>query len=169
MRPTHLFAHDKYLSGSEFAIYGCAWPTGPMWAPTKDAPSDLAFALTGTDNYTSINLTTLVPSTVQDPVVGMINDVIEVSGDSDLFGFNAVAGQTYTISLRGAGATPLVDPFLVLRNNALAVLKTDDDGGDGINSLITFQRPIPAYVIDARAYPGRVSPAPTIDSQKCVR
>jgi hypothetical protein len=65
---------------------------------------------------------------IQDPVIGDVNDVIEVPGDFDLFGFSAVAGQTYTISLRGSGATPLADPFLVLRNNALAVVKTDDDG-----------------------------------------
>ena len=96
-----------------------------------------------------------MPSTVQDPVIGFVNDVIEVSGDFDLFNLNVVAGQTYTISLRGSGATPLADPFLVLRNNALAVVKTDDDGGDGINSLITFTAAYTGvYVIDARAYPG---------------
>src|SRR4030095_6969481 len=155
MRPTHLFAHDKYLSGSEFAIYGCAWPTGPMWAPTKAAPSDLAFALDGSTVFAPLTLAAPVSPEIQDPVIGFVNDIIEVSGDFDLFGFNAVAGQTYTISLRGSGATPLADPFLVLRNNALAVLKTDDDGGDGINSMITFTATYTGvHVIDARAYPG---------------
>ena len=155
MRPTHLFAHDKYLAGSEFAIYGCAWADGPMFASPKDASSEFSLSLGGDTIFAPLTLSTSVPPTITDPVVGTVGDVIEVPNDFDLFGVNLVAGQTYTISLRGSGATPLADPFLVLRNNALVVLNTDDDGGDGINSLLTFTAAYTGvHVIDARAFPG---------------
>ena len=49
-----------------------------------------------------------------------------------------VAGQTYVFSERGTGSTPLNDSFLVLFNPGGTLATFDDDGGNGIFSLITY-------------------------------
>ena len=92
-----------------------------------------------------------VPSTIQDPVTAQLTaNVVNVG-----FNVGLVAGQTYTFSLRGTGATPLPDSLLRLvadtnRNGVFGdqgdpdvegdedVVIFDDDGGDGLNSMITY-------------------------------
>lgn len=62
-------------------------------------------------------------------------------GEIDAYGVDLVAGQTYLFSVRGTGDSPLSDTFLYLSNSSLSaagLLQTDDDGGDGTNSLITY-------------------------------
>ncbi len=63
--------------------------------------------------------------------------MIDTAGDVDYFNIDLVAGQTYAIVLTGSGAAPLGDTFLSL-TRAGAVVATDDDGGAGVNSLLTF-------------------------------
>ena len=60
-------------------------------------------------------------------------------GETDAYGFNLVAGQTYMFSLYGSGGTPLPDTFLYIVDNTFTnLLAFDDDGGAGVNSLITY-------------------------------
>lgn len=56
----------------------------------------------------------------------------------DFYGFNLVAGQTYLFSAYASGATPLGDTFLYLADSTFALINYDDDGGAGVNSLLTY-------------------------------
>lgn len=87
----------------------------------------------------------VAPSTIADEgtltvtVGGSVSGVIDVDGDIDYITVTLTAGQTYSISMRGTGATPLVDPFLqVFATDGSTLIGTDDDGGNGVNSLYTF-------------------------------
>lgn len=82
-----------------------------------------------------------------------------ISGtEIDIYGISLVAGQTYLFSLRGTGTSALTDPFLYVIDNTLTsagILATDDDGGDGINSLLTYTASYTGtHYIGAAAYPG---------------
>ena len=82
-------------------------------------------------------------------VTALVNTV----GDVDLFNINLVAGQTYSFSLSGSGLNPLIDPILSL-TKAGVVVASDDDGGIGIDSLLTFTATQSGtYQISAAAYP----------------
>ena len=52
------------------------------------------------------------------------------------------------------GVSPLADSFLYLLDNTFTVIDADDDGGDGINSLLTYTAAYTGlHVIGAAAYP----------------
>ncbi len=86
---------------------------------------------------------------------GTATGVIDSSGDVDAFTVNLVAGQTYAISLRGTGDTPLADAFLTLSNSGGIVVASDDDGGQSHDSLLTFTATATGtYTIAAEGYPG---------------
>lgn len=88
-------------------------------------------------------------------VGGSASGEIGTAGDVDSYSFNVVAGQTYTVSLRGTGATPLPDTFLTLFNNVGVEVDTNDDGGTGTNSLLTFTATTTgSWEIQAEGYPG---------------
>ncbi len=81
------------------------------------------------------------PATIQVPIpaAGLtITDVIETDSDTDTFALDVIAGQTYLVSVRGTGASPLADTYVRLANAGLVEIKHDDDGGRGTNSLLTF-------------------------------
>ena len=81
---------------------------------------------------------------------GSVSGVIDFDGDSDTVSMTLTAG-TYMLSLRGTGANPLLDPYLASNNAGVA---DDDDGGVGINSLITFTVTTSGtYTFDVEAYP----------------
>ena len=61
-----------------------------------------------------------------------------VDGEFDLIPITVVSGQTYLVNLRGTGADPVQDTFLGLFDNAFDLINVDDDGGQGINSMMTF-------------------------------
>ncbi len=61
-----------------------------------------------------------------------------VGGEIDLFSIDLVAGETYLFSVYGSGANALGDTFLYVIDDTLALLDFDDDGGAGVNSLITY-------------------------------
>lgn len=71
-------------------------------------------------------------------VGGSFSGEVNSEGDTDLITVTLEAGKTYMISLRGTGASPLVDPFLQFADPNGVALSTDDDGGNGINSLINW-------------------------------
>ena len=88
-------------------------------------------------------------------VGGSISGVVDVAGDIDRYSVNLIAGQTYSFSLRGTGAAPLNDAFLVLRQPSGSFITFDDDGGNDLNSIITFTATADGtYLLDARAFPG---------------
>jgi serralysin len=60
------------------------------------------------------------------------------AGDYDYLIVSMVAGETYSISLRGAGATPVGDTLLGLLDADGNLINIDDDGGADLNSLITY-------------------------------
>lgn len=60
---------------------------------------------------------------------------IEIPWDYDWFRVTLVAGTTYEIR---ENSISLTDPYLFLHNSSGTVVSTDDDGGDGLNSLISY-------------------------------
>ncbi|MGP3697302.1 M10 family metallopeptidase C-terminal domain-containing protein [Rhodobacter sp. NSM] len=60
------------------------------------------------------------------------------AGDRDFVGIQLVAGQTYTIDLAGSGANPVYDTYLRLYSSNGTLLQSNDDGGEGFNSRLTF-------------------------------
>ncbi len=64
--------------------------------------------------------------------------VIERSGDRDWFAVTLDAGTQYALRANQSGGNGLSDPYLTLRDGGGNSLRFDDDGGDGLNSLITF-------------------------------
>ncbi len=71
-------------------------------------------------------------------VGGSFSGNIDFNGDTDDIRVFLVAGQTYHISLRGTGATPVSDTFLEVYNPSAALVNFDDDGGIGTNSMMTI-------------------------------
>ena len=80
-------------------------------------------------------------------------DQIEVGGDHDWIRVQLVAGQTYDISLSGSGANPVGDTFLRLYDAGGNQVGFDDDGGPGLNSLLSYTAAATGtYFIDAAGY-----------------
>jgi Ca2+-binding RTX toxin-like protein len=71
-------------------------------------------------------------------VGGSVSGVIDFTGDVDTITVTLVAGQTYSFSLVGSGGTPVTDTFLSIFSPAAVLLNEDDDGGNGVYSLITI-------------------------------
>ena len=83
------------------------------------------------------------PFDLSTPYVISVNDTFSgtyANGyDVDVIAINVVAGTTYTISLNGVATTGAVpDTFLALYDGSGNALATDDDGGTGTNSQLTF-------------------------------
>lgn len=77
------------------------------------------------------------------PMNGNVTGEIEESGDTDWFAVNLTAGQTYEIGLQGSptGGGTLSDTYLRgIYDSSGSILSgsTNDDGGDGRNSLLEF-------------------------------
>lgn len=72
------------------------------------------------------------------PVGGSASGTIGSAGDADTITFSVVSGQTYVISMQGSGGAPLDDSLLTLFNRSGVEVGSDDDGGIGRDSLITF-------------------------------
>ena len=75
-------------------------------------------------------------------VGGTVEGTIDSAGDRDWFAVEFEAGRTYTIDLRGSptGDGTLSDPYLYGIHDANNLLSgtTNDDGGSGRNSQVTF-------------------------------
>ena len=106
-----------------------------------------------TDDYPASTATGAV---VQ--VGGSATGEIEVPGDTDWFAVELSAGREYLIDLEGwrtDGGT-LEDPLLLGIHDVDGTLidgATDDDGGEGLNSRVSFEAPeTGTYYIAAGAY-----------------
>lgn len=79
-------------------------------------------------------------------------------GEIDVYGIELTAGQSYIFSVRGTGASALPDTYLYVFDSTLSfegLQATDDDGGDGVNSLITYTASYTGtHYLGAGAYPG---------------
>jgi len=73
-------------------------------------------------------------------VGGTVSGNIDFDGDTDNITVFLVSGQTYLISLRGTGDTPINDSFLRMRNPGGTIISsvTDDDGGNDLYSISTY-------------------------------
>ena len=94
------------------------------------------FTLVGEVGDAPDNATTPYSMAVGDIFQGTVG----AAGDDDWVAISLTAGVTYTISLTGQGLTNgLSDPYLELyAGNGTTLLASNDDGGSGANSLITF-------------------------------
>jgi serralysin len=152
MRPANLILKgSKYHYTDEqnlIDVYFGERATGPQKTLTHSAP--IAF-----DPSTLVTTTSVAPT----PQLGVPSTVLvggTISGDEiDAYGITLVAGQTYMFSVRGTGADPLDDTFLyVIDNTGSVLLDFDDDGGDGVNSLITYTATYTGtHLIGVGAYP----------------
>ena len=132
---------------------------------TLDANSSAALDVVGTDNiavdmtemvYTpSVTEADTVPgsiaSAVNIAVGGSVDVIIETLGDHDWYRVSLVAGVTYTFQTSNDSSG--TDAFLNLRDASGVLISSDDDAGDGNNSLITFTATTTGdYFIDAGTY-----------------
>lgn len=69
------------------------------------------------------------------------SSTVGTNDDLDWYVLEMVEGRPYRIYLDGAGDTPLADPFLTLYDSQGNSVVTDDDGGAGFNSYLSFVSP----------------------------
>ncbi|MEM7718158.1 MAG: M10 family metallopeptidase C-terminal domain-containing protein [Pseudomonadota bacterium] len=67
-----------------------------------------------------------------------------VNGARDTIAVYLTAGQTVSITLEGAGANPVEDPYLFLLNGSGSVLAENDDA-NGLDSALTYQASYTGY------------------------
>jgi serralysin len=93
-----------------------------------------------------------VSSTATVSVGGSVGVSIDTLGDRDWYRVNLTAGVTYTIQTSSTGGA--TDAFLYLRDpSGASILTSDDDGGDSVNSLISFTATTTGvYFIEAGTY-----------------
>lgn len=122
-----LLAHKSAIAAGALQAQGAG---GPMNAPA------------GSQQSASFSFPGEIPGDVSTTFTLNIGDTIvsqvETSGDQDWFLVELQAGVTYEFALNGTGATPLGDPFLEIMSSTGVQLKTNDDGGTGLNSLLRF-------------------------------
>jgi serralysin len=93
------------------------------------------------------------PASLPIAIGGTVTGVIDFSGDTDDLTVDLVAGTRYMISVRGTGASALGDSFVQIFNPSMVSVGTDDDGGNGTNSLITITAAATGtYTIRASAF-----------------
>ncbi len=80
------------------------------------------------------NTSTSYSISVGDTFAGNLSFV----GDQDWVAVTLTAGSAYQITLNGAGASPLYDPYLRLYNSSGSLIAQNDDGGAGLNSALTY-------------------------------
>lgn len=67
-----------------------------------------------------------------------VDGTLDVPGDTDWFAFTPVLGAAYTIDLEGFGTNALSDPLVRLFDGSGTELDSNDDGGEGLNSQLTW-------------------------------
>ncbi|WP_052134766.1 M10 family metallopeptidase C-terminal domain-containing protein [Sphingomonas sp. 37zxx] len=94
-----------------------------------------------------------MPSSIRVDSDAQLSGTLEPGESADVFLLSVVAGQTYSVALRGAGDDGLVDPLLAVYNAAGALVGFDDDGGAGLTSLFTFTATTTgSYFLTAQAF-----------------
>ncbi len=83
---------------------------------------------------------------------------IDPTGDADWYAVDVVAGRSYVITLSGrdGGGGTLPDPLLRLLDGAGTTLRSDDDGGAGLDARLSFTATLTERLyISAQAAAGR--------------
>ncbi|MCA3310987.1 MAG: M10 family metallopeptidase C-terminal domain-containing protein [Roseomonas sp.] len=85
-----------------------------------------------------------------------LDGVLEAKTDHDWYAVKLVAGTRYRITLDGIAFSDfasLEDPYIYLRDSSGNLLKQDDDGGPGRNSLLNWVAPSSGlYFLDVGAW-----------------
>ena len=139
-----------YTAGEDVTYYvaasGLGYRLGTYTLSVTEVPDDFE-ADTGTSGVVEVD--------------GSATGEIETGGDRDWFAVELDAGRTYLIDLEGShtGAGTLRDPYLRGVYDAdgnLLAGTTNDDGGAGLNSRVTFKAGEDAtYYVAAGAYGDR--------------
>lgn len=88
---------------------------------------------------------------------------LETVGDRDWIRVELTAGQRYAISLTGSGGSPLSDPLVRLYDADGNLVAENDDGGAGLNSLLTYTiENSGTYYIEAAAWDDTVAGSYTV-------
>ena len=105
------------------------------------------------------------PSDNKPLVIGeSIDGELEKQGDRDWFAVTLEAGKNYDFSLTG---TSLTDPLLTLRDSEGIEITTNDDGGEGLNSLIGYQATSNGtFFLDAGSYGDQLTGSYTINAKE---
>uniref|UniRef100_UPI00307F6CA1 M10 family metallopeptidase C-terminal domain-containing protein n=1 Tax=Sphingomonas sp. TaxID=28214 RepID=UPI00307F6CA1 len=95
-----------------------------------------------------------IGSTVPLVFGGSVAGALETAGDHDYYRVTLTAGQTYTFWTSGSGSTTTEpDTLISLRNASGTAVATNDDGGQGTLSLITFTATTTGtYFLDVGGY-----------------
>ena len=93
-------------------------------------------------------------SGVIDAVAGQVVGSLEIAGDRDWFRVDLEAGSDYDFGLEGSGSvTSLRDPYLYLYDSQGSLLASNDDGGGGLNSLLSYSaNSTQTYYLEAAAF-----------------
>ncbi len=89
-----------------------------------------------------------------DAVAGQVVGSLEIAGDRDWFRVDLEAGSAYDFGLEGSGSgTSLRDPYLYLYDSQGNLVASNDDGGDGLNSLLSYSAiSTQTYYLEAAAF-----------------
>jgi len=96
-----------------------------------------------------------IASTVPIEVGDVVTQCLEANGDHDFFRASLEGGRTYLVALQGqgSGSGTLGDPFLRIRDEAGTLITSNDDGGYGLDSFLSFTpEATGTYFIDVGAF-----------------
>ncbi len=78
---------------------------------------------------------------------------IESASDNDWFAITFTAGTSYRLNLDSAASQGLSDPYLRLYNSSGTLVGSDDDGGTGLNSQLSYAPTTTGtYYVSASSY-----------------
>ena len=86
-----------------------------------------------------------------------VESLVDASGDRDWFRVTLTAGITYTLTTQAPGSGSGVDTTMSLRDSGGVQLQFDDDGGEGLYSLLTFTPTVTGtYYLDVGGYAANI-------------
>lgn len=149
---TQITANDDGGGGTNARITYTATANGTYYLSAQGYSANTGtYSLTATSVANTDNIdgaTTTASSVIVDGVASA--SAVNVAGDQDWFGVALTAGTTYQFTLAGAGLT---DPYLRLLEADGDLITADDDGGAGLNSLITYTPTASGtYYLSAQAF-----------------
>lgn len=175
------------ISGTDSGLFSIDSSTGVVTflsAPDFEAPTDSGgnnvydFVVTASDGTNTTDQTVAVTvtdltengdlpadatTTATLALGGTFSNQLEVVGDRDWIAVELVAGQRYAISLDGSGGDPLSDPLVRLYDATGTLIAENDDGGPGLNSLLTYTvATTGTYYVEAAAWDDTVAGSYTV-------
>lgn len=134
---TQITANDDGGGGLNARITYTASATGTYYLSAQGYSGTTGtYSLTATSIANADAITAAI-TTLDSVTVGGAASAssVHVAGDQDWFSVALTAGTTYQFALDGVG---LADPYLRLLDAAGDLVTADDDGGAGLNALITY-------------------------------